>query len=181
MANKEPDNTVKIFRYKLDDGLTNCMKKFTKVHENDDYSTFKESWEQWIKDNNDIIQRENARLTNIGYTGNIHDKIHRSIRYYYSKKSNRKANPKKRRKYISLDTHLLQKIDNYINKGMKQETFKPSLEFDIFLKNNSKWVKVELKRILDLNVLSKEKIYQKIKKTFNNRYSIYRKNCLNKI
>ena len=179
--NEDNNKPLKIFRYKLDSLVSEKMIAFAKVHENDERVVFNEAWEKWKIANNDMIQREKLRLTNEGYNGNIYDKIRRSIRYYYSKKSDKKTKTKPRRKYIHINKDILQNIDAHIKNGMKQKIFKPSVGFESFIKNNKADVSTEFKRIMKAHSMCKEDIISKFQKTYNNRYFIYKKSIMNKI
>jgi len=155
-----------IFRYKFDNNVNEDMNCFAKLHEYDDRKTFKEAWEKWTNENMSIIMRETQRLNELGYKGNIIDKMYKSVRYYYRKKSNHKTEPKKRKKYISVDKELLEVMDEHIKKLINVS---PAERFDDFCKNNTEIIMTEIKRLLE-NDMSSNDIKNKIKKTYKNRH-----------
>ena len=79
-------NTTKIYRYKLDESITSILKEFSKLHINENKNDFKHYWELWLLENNEAIEREKNRLENIGFKGDIYDKMYKSSRYYLTKK-----------------------------------------------------------------------------------------------
>ena len=76
-----------IYRYKFADDVCAELDRFSKVHQYDDRVTFKEAWTEWTNDSEDLISAEVRRLTNLGYEGDVVDKMYKSARYYYRKKS----------------------------------------------------------------------------------------------
>jgi len=74
------DINKNIYRYKFTDDFTSELFKFSKVHQYDHRKDFKEAWEIWMEDNDDIVNNEVRRLTNIGYDGDIIDKMFKSAR-----------------------------------------------------------------------------------------------------
>ena len=83
-----------IFRHKFSDEFTVSLSKFAKIHQYDHRSDFKEAWATWTDDNEDLVATETRRLTNNGYEGDILDKMCKSARYYYRKKSTEKRHHK---------------------------------------------------------------------------------------
>ena len=162
-------STTKVFRFKFSDAILEEMKEFARIHKFDDRNDFKEAWKAWTENNSNIISIENKRLTDIGFTGDINDKMYKSVRYYYSKKSNAKPEPKKRRKYVTIDKEILTNIDRHITNSIDTYTdFKPSNGFKDFIECNSESIMPSLER----TGLNKHDIDDKLKKTYKNRYFI---------
>lgn len=159
-----------IFRFKLNDNLVEQINLFAKLYQYSDRITYKEEWKRWIENNNETISRETNRLVELGYTGNISNKMYKSGRYYFR---NKKENtPIKRRQYISIDKTLIQTMDNYITECSRD--IKPSVSYLAFCESGSLIVEQEMSRLLE-NGLSKDIIKDKIKKTFKNRYFLITK------
>jgi hypothetical protein len=72
------------------------LHNFSKIHQYDHRKDFKEAWNTWIEENNDIVTDEIRRLTEMGYDGDILDKMFKSARYYFRKKSTEKNEPQAR-------------------------------------------------------------------------------------
>ena len=102
---------VNIFRYKFTDEFTGELFQFSKVHQYDHRKDFKEAWNIWTEDNDNIVGEEVRRLTNLGYDGDILDKMFKSARYYFRKKSTEKKEPVKRRDYIGIQKELLDSME----------------------------------------------------------------------
>ena len=177
MVNDNDERFVKqTYRFKFSDNFTKELFNFSKLHQQDKRKDYKEAWEIWIKANSKSIQDECNRLHNLGYDGNIVDKMYKSSRYYFRKKSTQKVEPRTRRKYISCDHDLLAAMDSHIGKHYNNEDFTPANGYDIFCKTNNDVLKEEVKKMMENNITDKELISNKIKKTYKNRYFLFIKN-----
>jgi hypothetical protein len=109
------DNKINnIYRYKFTDDITNELYQFSKIHQYDDRKVFKEAWNIWVEDNRDIVDTEIRRLTIMNYEGDIIDKMFKSARYYFRKKSTVKKAPTERREYIGTHRDMLDAMDYHI-------------------------------------------------------------------
>lgn len=175
-SNDEPNNetsddiNINIYRYKFTNEFTDELFKFSKIHQYENRHDFKESWLEWIEDNDTFIDEEVRRLSNLGYDGDIMDKMFKSARYYFRKKSTEKKQPIKRRKYIAIQKNLLDCMDIHINKNIHLDNFKPSEGFDDFCKSNTEILKEEVLRLYRESITDSNEIKCKIKKTYKNRY-----------
>ena len=167
---------VSIFRYKFTDDFTNEMYKFSKVHQYDHRKDFKEAWNVWVEENNDIITIEIKRLTEMGYDGDILDKMFKSARYYFRKKSTEKNEPQARRTYIGSQKELLEAMDEHIMINIVKTDYKPSNAFNEFCQENIKLLQEEVSRLCKSGFTDKNEIKSKVKKTYKNRYFIISKN-----
>jgi hypothetical protein len=167
----EPESSIvaSIYRYKFTQDFMDELYKFSKVHQYDDRAAFKEAWEEWVEEEEDLIEEETNRLLELGYDGDILDKMFKSGRYYFRKKSTVKPESKPRRKYIGLHKEFLDKMDSHILRGLANDNYKPSDGFNNFCLNNVDSLKTEVAGLLENKVDSNE-IMSKIKKTYKNRY-----------
>ena len=163
---------VNIYRFKFNENFTDELYKFSKIHQYDHRKDFKEAWEIWIEERDDIISEEVRRLSNLGYDGDILDKMYKSARYYFRKKSTEKKAPQKRRAYQSVQKDLLESMDEHIKSHVNDENYKPSDGFDSFCKENKDLLQEEVAILCKNGFTDSEKIKQKIKKTYKNRYFI---------
>lgn len=161
---------VNIFRYKFTDDFTGELFKFSKIHQYDHRKDFKEAWNIWTEDNDDIVSEEVRRLTNLGYDGDILDKMFKSARYYFRKKSTEKKEPLKRRDYIAIQRDLLDAMDDHIKSNISGDDYKPSDGFDEFCKANIDLLKEEVNILCRNGFTNSVEIKNKIKKTYKNRY-----------
>ena len=161
---------VNIYRYKFTDDFTKEMFKFSKVHQYDHRKDFKEAWNIWTEENDNIVSEEVRRLTNLGYDGDILDKMFKSARYYFRKKSTEKKAPAERRNYISVQKDLLDAMDDHIKSKLQEDDYKPSDGFDEFCKINIDLLKEEVNMLCRNGFTNSEEIKKKIKKTYKNRY-----------
>lgn len=161
---------INIFRYKFSEDFTKPLYQFSKIHQYDHRKDFKEAWNIWIEENEDLISKEVRRLTELDYKGDILDKMFKSARYYFRKKSTEKKEPQKRRVYVGIQSELLAAMDNHISANKKNDNYKPSTGFDEFCKEYIEILKVEVTSLFKSGITDSEEIKKKIKKTYKNRY-----------
>jgi len=161
---------VNIYRYKFTDDFTAELFIFSKVHQYDHRKDFKDAWNLWLEDNDDVVNAEIRRLINLGYQGNIMDKMFKSARYYFRKKSTEKKAPAERRQYIGVQKELLDAMDNHITTKINRNDCKPSESFDDFCKNNISVLQEEIAILVKNGITNTAEITEKIKKTYKNRY-----------
>ena len=161
---------INIYRYKFTIEFTNELFKFSKVHQYDHRKDFKEAWEVWIVDNENLIDEEVRRLMNIGYDGDILDKMFKSARYYFRKKSTEKKAPVKRRIYVGSQKDLLESMDQHIKLKIDSNDFKPSDGFEEFCAENVDILKEQVNMLCRAGFTDPNEIKAKIKKTYKNRY-----------
>ena len=166
------NNNIKknIYRYKFTKEYTIELFKFSKVHQYDHRKDFNEAWDIWMEDNNDIVTDEVRRLTNLGYNGNIIDKMFKSARYYFRKKSTEKKTPIERRDYIGTKKELLDSMDLHIKSNINDNNYKPSNGFNEFCKSNLDLLKEEITNLCKNGFTDSNEIKEKIKKAYKNRY-----------
>ena len=63
--------SAKTYRYKFSQEFLVNLKDFARVHKFDDSQVFKDSWEEWCKTNNSVVEKESKRLKTEGYTGDV--------------------------------------------------------------------------------------------------------------
>ena len=161
-----------IYRYKFTDEFTKELYIFSKIHQYDHRTDFKEAWAIWIEEEDEIVNLEIRRLHNLGYDGDILDKMFKSARYYFRKKSTEKKEPVKRRDYIGIQKDILDSIDDHIKANINMEDYKPSTGFSLYCKDNFETLKEEVSRLYKLGFKNHIDIKNKIKKTYKNRYFI---------
>jgi len=175
-ASQEKNYPINIYRYKFSEKFTKELYIFSKIHQYDHRKDFKEAWIIWIEENNEMVEEEIRRLTSLEYEGDVLDKMFKSARYYFRKKSTEKKDPKKRRNYVGLQKEFLDCIDKDIKKHIKDENYKPADGFDNFCNENIDNLQEEVNRLLKCGIRSSLEIKEKIKKTYKNRYFIITNN-----
>jgi len=94
-GNETNEFTVSIFRFKFSDCFVNELYKFSKIHQYDHRKDFKSAWDTWLEENEELVNEETQRLSRLGYDGDAEDKMFKSARYYFRKKSTEKKNHKR--------------------------------------------------------------------------------------
>lgn len=158
-----------IYRYKFTQEFIDELYKFSKIHQYDDRKVFKESWNEWLEMNKDIVLNETNYLLNLGYNKNILDKMFKSSKYYFRKKSTEKSAPTQRRSYTNVQKVLLDAMDKDI-KDINKINYKPSERFNDFCNKNIDLLKEEVNTMCKNGFKDPIEIQKKIKKTYNNRY-----------
>jgi len=158
----------KIYRYTFTVEFQKKLIQFTNIHKFDDATIFREYWDEWLIANDNLILAEIRNLQNKGYTGDAKSKMYKSIRYYYKNKIDKKAKPKKRRVYISLERDILDAMDEHIDKN---QTIKPAAAYLSFYNNdsNKQLLNNTLTDIINSG-LDKTDAEFKLKKTYKNRF-----------
>jgi hypothetical protein len=181
-----------ILRFNFTDEVMDIITQFAKIHKFDDRHTYRENWDKWFEENNSILLKEIQRLTENGYDGDVKDKMYKAGRYYFRKKNNnaqtdstkkestirkestiKKESSIMKRNYISMDKIVIEEMDKHIRAGvMRKEDYTPANGYSEFCKLHDKLLVIEKKRInLECNI-ENEKILDKFKKTYKNRYFI---------
>jgi hypothetical protein len=175
---RDDDNSNKkinaqIFRFKFTEEFMEELYKFSKIHQYDDRKDFKEAWTNWVDENEELIQEETDRLHNLGYDGDILDKMFKSARYYFRKKSPVKVEPKKRRQYISVSHELLEAMDTHIRTNIGLPEYQPKTGFVNFYEANNSLILQTFRSLCQQDIKDIEFIQTKLKKTFKNRYFMF--------
>lgn len=162
---------VKTYRFKFSDNVVKSLFEFSKLHQFEKRSDYKESWENWTKENEELISTETRILLLNGYNGDVVDKMYKSARYYFRTKSTSKAEPKKRRKYTACSSDFIDIMDSYITQNYKTNNeFKPSEKYTSFSDLYKEQINTEITRIKNEDKLEDSQILDKVKKLFKNRY-----------
>lgn len=185
MSNQRKETSKNIFRYKFNDAFMTLIETYANTHRYDDAALFYDSWQEWVKNNEDVIEREQIRLKLLGYDGDFNAKMYKSARYYFKNKSLEKKPPIKRRKYMNLDKKILREMETHIKTIAFVEDYKPAHAYNNFISdpNYCEKIKEEIKRLKeddDDDNLTDIYFENKIKKTYKNRYFIAQKKVQNK-
>jgi hypothetical protein len=168
--------TIQIFRFKFTSEFMEELFEFSKIHQYDERKDFKEAWIEWVEDNKEVVELEIDRLTNLGYNGDIVDKMFKSARYYFRKKEVEKKQPKSRRQYISVSKELLDAMDSHIEENIDEKEYQPKNGFISFCKDNETLIKETITIMIEKGIDDSSGIQDKIKKTYKNRYFRFSKN-----
>jgi len=154
------------------------LKEFSATHRYDDVAVFQEHWLLWLKLNDTLIQRERTRLKSHGYRGDIHSKMYKSVRYYLKNRSAEAKEPKKRRKYLSLDKDFRTDIDLHIKEVAFTNELKPAHAYNNFISNYrySSRMEDQIKALVNQG-LDEASISKKLMKAYKNRYFGRQKLC----
>ena len=167
--------SVKTFRFKFSDEIMAEISGFSRIHRYDTKDDFKEAWSKWIGENSRIISAERERLSAMGFDGDMNKKMYVSARYYFKNKTEVEEEPKKRRKYVTIDKSYIKLIDQYINNAIEngdESIYKPANCFQDFIQENEEQTTLLVRKLSTDDNLENAVIIAKIKKTFKNRYFV---------
>jgi hypothetical protein len=159
-----------IFRFKFTEEFMEELYKFAKIHQYDHRKDFKEAWNIWLEENEDLVQEEEDRLHYLRYDGDVLDKMFKSARYYFRKKSPVKVEPKQRRQYIGVSHELLEAMDTHIRTNIGLADYQPKTGFIDFYEANKRLIVQTFKSFFEQNIKDGVFIQTKLKKTYKNRY-----------
>lgn len=146
----------------------NELEYFANVYKYEDRHGFKERWNEWIEENEDMIEEEKDRLIELGYEGDIDAKMFTSARYYFRKKQP-KSEPKKRKIYTKLSKQILEIMDEHISNNYFKNDYTQKSGFEDFYEQNEDLL------IYELDISKNEALKDKVKKTYKNRYYVMMK------
>lgn len=158
--NAEPSNKI-TYRYDFSKTFIEKLSYFAKLHQNDERKQFKEAWVDWMEENKEEIDEEYRVLTELGYEGDMNDKMFQSVRYYFRKKPSVKKEPQLRTSYVKMDSSILKRIDEHIRTNLNM---KPHECYQLY-KEQDQSLKEEPSQVDE----------DKLKKTFKNRCSVIHK------
>lgn len=178
---------LKTHHYNPSAELADYLAYFATLHRFDDRVTYKEAWTEWIQSGEiaSLLEDEVERLQLSGYTGNALDKIYKSARYYYRKKplSNNADQTgdgavakKKRKKYEGLPTSVLDAMDLHIAQCIKAHivTITQSDVDGLVMKSSVAPNEAYTQYVEGLVEPLSDEMEKKYKKTYKNRFFLYR-------
>ena len=192
-TNNNNNHIIRVLRFEFSNAVIDALKAFTEVHRYDDRKTYKEAWAQWLAHDEiaALLKSDVERLTNLGYTGDVADKLYKSGRYYFRQKTYGFPNlslhdeplgvrgASAPRKYVTTNRALLCAMDDHIERGLRtNDAYTPAIGFSDFFKTHasSDLLRTEVANLIgrhyhdDAN--APKKIHEKLKKTYKNRYFI---------
>jgi hypothetical protein len=162
------------YRYKFAENIVYMLTSFAKLHTNDDRHAYRDAWKKWWQDNEDILEFEVRRLHNLGYEGDVQDKMYKAGRYYFREKNQKKQEPQQRRPYISMSPDIIRVMDLHIDNSISQPDFTPAKGYDWFCNTHINVLRGEVLRLMTNGAITADDISTKVKKTYKNRYFLRR-------
>ena len=174
---------IQTFRFTFTDEFNKELFTFAKVHQHDERKEFKESWKNWIEEEDikPLINIELKQLREKGFEGDAMDKMFKSARYYFRKKSTVKKPAKERKEYSNFSKELLKNMDEdiyrqiNINKDEKTNisNISPEEAYNNYCVESKENIKNEIKNImLRIPEIDVRELSNKFKKTYKNRFYV---------
>lgn len=177
-------------RFVFQQHVTDILVEFAKTHQFDERKDFKEAWKTWINDEDikPILEKEAERIQEIGFRGDIINKMFVSVRYYYRKKqtktlcenNNTNETDKGIRGYQSVSKDVFNMIDEHIKNQLKKHiqktdniiksTISPAKGFENFCSENKALFLNQLPPNTSPTNETMNEIVSKFKKSYKNRF-----------
>ena len=129
-------------RFEFSGAIIEQVTAFANVHRYDDRKTYKEAWIAWLAHDEiaALLTAEITRLTDLGYKGDVADKLFKSGRYYFRGKQTQTqtqtqtpARAKARARYVTVNRSLLDVMDEHIERGVRSnDAYTPASGFSDF-------------------------------------------------
>jgi len=161
------------YRFKFNKDFLNTIREFSKIHSQDCGEDFLEAFQVWKRFNYEAIHKEEKRIVDLGFKGDIEEKIYKSARYYFKNKKSKpitETHTYLKTNYIPRNKAFFSLLETYIKNN---SSVKPSILYKRFINETDSEISSGI-----LNELTRLKNYQldqndsnkKIKKAFNNAY-----------
>lgn len=161
-----------IYRYNFTDEFKQSIKHFSTKHKDDSFVDFKIYFERWCDEYKTQIEDEYKILLRNGYEGDVMDKIFKSARYYFVKKSNsKKPEKKERKKYTCKNSKFLKLVKDHIN-NIKDDHIKPSEAYNNFAEKHGVIIEDFIKSLTSDDSYDKKGAKAKVKKIYKNKYFV---------
>ena len=181
--------SMPVLRFNFSSTMKNKLSTFAKIHEHDNRFDFKNAWKLWAEQNKLIIHTETERLELLGFTGNVYNKMFKSVRYYFRHKSVIPTAQPPRKTYECMHKHILSAIDLHIISLIQNitmdTTVSPAYAFDRFCNEQINLIRddIRISYSTDTNSISRDMVnsyINKLKKTYKNRFYNIRVSCIAK-
>jgi hypothetical protein len=174
-------------RYKFSKEVSELLMDFTKEHQYEKSKDYKESWNNWIKDDEikGKLEEEVGRLVKEGMEGDVMDRLYKSSRYYYSKKIHKPTStPVARKKYESMSKTILKEMDVQIIREINGNIdindnekvishFTPSKSFEVYIKEKPEVLDEligEKAETAEARRIQNQSTVDRLKKIYKNRF-----------
>ncbi len=173
---------ITTLHFNFSDHVIHHLSHFAELHKHDDRKTFKAQWEKWIQtpDISKMIQTEIEYQYQRGFTSDVLDKMFKSVRYYFRKKSPKLNEKTQRKQYITLSSIFLETIDKHaieiiksysvIDNNIVVANISPANAYANFCETHQTIIYEQIKYLV--NMLTYDDICEKMKKTYKNRFHL---------
>jgi len=166
------ETNSKTYRFNFSNDFIQLLHNFSKIHQFESRIDFKESFNNWVTENQDIIDNEVLYLELKGYNGDIKSKIYKSARYYFRTKpiqhhitatsssssiatstpssstspiTTNKSVVRIRKKYIGNSIYFINLMDDHLSRFTRT---KPEISFNTFIELHSTEITNEINNTL---------------------------------
>ena len=174
----KPMGSIPVLRFNFTLPFMTMLSAFAKIHQFDSRTDFKNAWKLWCEDNKTLIHAETLYLQQSGFTGDVHAKMFKSVRYYFRQKSTVPNTQPPRKIYESMHKPILSAIDQQIKSHLQNNSIdsqlSPANGFDLFCNQHMNLIIDAIRLYSPLLIsITRETIVSytnKLKKTYKNRF-----------
>ena len=184
----------KRYRFDFTDNAKHLLVDFANRNKNAKRKEFLEAWVKWSSEEEikGKLDQERARMESEGFTGDVLDKMFKSVRYYHKKRPN--CSDEEEVKEAPRGGHnnrfsreFLNEMDNYIQKQIENtknlhkekdkwvNTLSQAVAYSEYCKANQKSILAEFVLIKAKRGEVTNKMVDTLKKTYKNRFYLCRK------
>jgi hypothetical protein len=199
-ANLSKHCTVRMqtFRFNFTNFVMEELSVFSRIHQHDNRTDFKDAWKLWVEQHKLLVDNETTRLVKAGFNGNVVDKMFKSVRYYFRKKSSVPSAQNSRKRYEGIHTPILLTIDKQINTQIDNHildektegeerisSISPAEAFQLFCDDHQTNIVDAMRADFQIGVrtnISRDTVstyMNRLRKTYKNRFYIIRVNRTN--
>ena len=165
----------KTLRFNISTEMSGILTDFHTKNKDSDRKQYREAWNLFIDEHSELISKEERDLVSAGFRGDIEQKLFTSVKYYLSKKTGDKIEPKERRQYVHICKNILLAMNEHIDEKKNEDGYTPAKGFEDFSQKYESEIRIETERLRTTSELTIKQIEFKIKKTYKNRYFILTK------
>ncbi len=127
---------IQSFRHDFSDAMKANLEQFTQAHHNEPRKQYQQSWNEWTQTHQQIFSKECEALYKQGFEGDPMDKLYKSARYYFRKKtlgtlaSQQQTDNKedKERTYVRIPSKITESMITFIKQSLENSTRGTKLE-----------------------------------------------------
>lgn len=125
-AQAKMEQIKKTYRFEFTSEVMDLIKHFAIVHQFDERKMYKEQWNNWYNENKEEMEREIRRMNEIGYVGDVKDKMFKAGRYYFRKK-NIKNKEEQAETHAETHAETQAQVKETINNDIKPHVVNPAV------------------------------------------------------
>lgn len=166
--------TMRTLRFKLSPAIQDTLSTFARAHSKDTLAQYRDAWSAWVRENGEALAEETKRLRELGFAGDVENKMYKAGRYYFARKVSNavKAPRSAARRYVTASKAILARMDRHIEAVRDGTDFRPATAFERFAESTD--LTEEFAALQEKGVPG-DQVRAKLKHTYKNRCFLQRR------